>query len=81
MRRSGTTTRIIDRCVQELFTNGKTFVFEREDFSGKHTEAITDDTFERFKKRMKLEHSDVRYSFDVGTYSGIYCYKVQLNKQ
>lgn len=76
-RRIGTTTRKIDRWVQELFTNGKVFIYERDVF-GKTDWTQTAVSYQKFKNRMKLEHPEVfeKISECYGTFSGIDCVEV-----
>ncbi len=74
-RHSGATTRIIDRCVQELFTTGTTYVFE-----GRENKQMTREVFHKFKKRMESEHPHVSITHECGVFDRIYCYKVQIKK-
>ena len=39
-RKLGKTTRIVDRCIQEFFEKGETYVYERTD-SGENCENLT----------------------------------------
>lgn len=74
-RQSGVTTRIVDRCVQELFTSGTTYVFE-----GREDVQKTKEVFKKFLRRMRSEHSNIEYTSKCGVFDRIYCYKVQIKK-
>ncbi len=76
MRRSGNTTRIIDRCVQELFKNGITYLHE-----GRGTDAEASmrvELFYRFKRRIDIEHPSTRYKHKLVDQDGVTCYKVEI---
>ena len=73
-KRTGKTTRIIDRCIQELFTKGVTYVYD-----GRGTSTQKEQTkiaFEIFVKRLKVEHPKVQTFRTYGEFDGIRCYKV-----
>jgi len=71
-RRTGKSTRIVDRCVQEFFEKGITYVYEERD-----NQNMTDEVFDLFRQRMENEHFGVKYNSIVGTFDRIYCYKVE----
>lgn len=77
MRRSGKTTRIVDRCVQEYFTKGVTFIYdERGTNYQKHASMIALGIFNR---RMVNEHNlhiSVNYDAVYGEFDGVKCYKI-----
>lgn len=77
-KRIGKTTRIIDRCIQELFKKEKTFVFER--IHGLSNIQGTNDAFKKFQNRLWAEHPHVTIIFEVGYFDRIYCYKVEFAK-
>ena len=74
--KSGETTRLIDRCVQELFTNGVTYLYEKR--TGIPQMIQNRDAMDRFKKRMKSEHKNVKFSHKYGIFDNIKCFKIQL---
>lgn len=75
-RRTGKTTRIIDRCIQELFTKGFTFLYESRDCSDKDNL----DLRHSFDMRMKLEHIDSfkKMSGKYDIIDGIKCFKIWI---
>ncbi|MGH2666065.1 hypothetical protein [Flavobacterium sp.] len=73
--RSGKTTRIVDRCIQEFFTAGVTYVYEGRDEEIKKMR--NDYVFRIFCKRLESEHQGVKYNFIYGIFDGISCYKVE----
>lgn len=75
--KKGTTTRLVDRYIQELFNNGITYVYE-----GRNTEKageLTQYCMQIFVKRMNYEHSEVLYKYEYVFESGFYSYKITLN--
>ena len=74
--KSGETTRLIDRCVQELFTNGVTYLYEKR--TGIPQMIQNRDAMDRFKKRMKSEHTNVKFSHKYGIFDNSKCFKIQL---
>lgn len=74
MRRSGNTTRLVDRWVQEFFEKGITYIYEGR--GEKNEREITGSAFLKFKNRMKHEHPIEEYNFEYGEFSGIKCFKV-----
>ena len=74
-RKEGTTTRIIDRCIQEFFENGFTYIYEgRVNLEQAHKDAM-----ERFKMRMSSEHPHAKYTYEFGSFDNIRCYKVKAH--
>lgn len=73
MRKSGKTTRVIDRCIQELFSKGSTYVYENRT-SGHQNKEL----WNKFINRLELEHPKTGYKSTFGNYEGIVCYKVEL---
>lgn len=72
--KKGTTTRIIDRCIQQFFSNGFTFVYD-----GRGSETMrkqTDDAHSKFIARLDQEHPGTKYVSHFDNFSGIECYKV-----
>ena len=74
--KSGETTRLIDRCIQELFTNGVTYLYEKR--TGIPQMIQNRDAMDRFEKRMKSEHKNVKFSHKYGIFDNIKCFKIQL---
>ena len=73
-RRSGKTTRLINRCIDEFFEKGITYVYEGR---GEPTEKLqTKEAFYLFKKRMNSEHSNQKYKFEYGEFDKVNCFKV-----
>lgn len=73
MRRTGKTTRIIDRIIQELFKNKKAFIYEsRTDLS------INENLKKRVLQRLHVEHEYVQYSVYSVLDSGINCFVIEL---
>ncbi len=74
-RRSGKTTRIVDRCIQEFFTAGVTYVYEGR---GTETEKQqTEEVYSIFLNRLESEHRHAKYTKKYGIFDGISCYKVE----
>lgn len=76
--KNGQTTRIIDRCIQELFTNGFTFVYD-----GRGTETMKEQTStakEKLIARLENEHPKAQYISTYGNYFGIDCWKIETHK-
>lgn len=74
MRRSGNTSRLIDRCVQEFFKNGFTFIYE-----GRGTDkmwAMTVEAYHRFCSRMRMEHPREVFAVVQDFFDGIHCFKI-----
>lgn len=74
IRRSGQTTRLVDRWIQELFGKGITYIYEGR--GDKNQLVLNREALERFKKRMDSEHPNVYFDVKYGEFSGITCYKV-----
>ena len=74
--KSGETTRLIDRSIQELFTNGVTYLYEKR--TGIPQMIQNRDAMDRFKKRMKSEHKNIKFSYKYGIFDNIKCFKIQL---
>jgi|AntDeeMinimDraft_6_1070357.scaffolds.fasta_scaffold33594_1 hypothetical protein len=77
-RCSGTTTRIVDDCIQELFSNRITYIDEgngTEEASSMRTEL-----FYKFRRRMDIEHNHVNYTSKLITQDGITCFKVVIKE-
>lgn len=51
MRRSGQTTRIVDKCIQELFNKGQVFVLDHHDFGRSHEYCL-----KVLLRRISIEH-------------------------
>lgn len=77
MRATGKTTRIIDRCVQEFFKNGITYLFDERDTRNERIATMV--AFKTFVSRMELEHNlqaNTDYKFKYGEFDGVNCYKI-----
>lgn len=74
-RATGNTTRIVDRCVQELFNKGLTYVYEE-----RKDGPVNREVYDRFKRRMASEHPRKDYVAIIGTYDNIRCMRVELVK-
>jgi hypothetical protein len=73
--KKGNTTRIIDRCIQELFTKGITYVYDGRGTSTQDEQ--TETTFRLFIDRLEKEHPKAKYVSKYGEYDRIWCYKVE----
>ena len=51
VRMTGRSTRLVDKCIQDLFTNGVVIVFDHYDHSRAHR-----DLFDRVMRRLYSEH-------------------------
>lgn len=74
--KNGTTTRMIDRCVQEFFENKMTFIYD-----GRGTDTMklqTDDAHTIFVERIAREHPGTQHYSLYGDFDGITCYQVKL---
>ncbi len=76
LNKLGVTTRLIDRCVQELFNNEVTYLYEKRTGIPQMVENY--EALERFKKRMKSEHKHIKFSYKYGIFDNIKCFKIQL---
>ncbi len=75
--KTGNTTRIIDRCVQELFKKGFTYVYDGRGTSNQDEQ--TEITFRLFVDRLEREHPKAKYVSRYGEYDRIWCYKVEIH--
>lgn len=75
-KKSGKTTRLIDRFVQELFTNGVTNVYEERNKS-----KFDEELLEKFMNRIKLEHPNVKLRRTLKKDFGFYYCQVKLITQ
>jgi hypothetical protein len=73
--KKGNSTRIIDRCIQELFTKGITYVYDGRGTSTQDEQ--TEKTIRLFVERLKREHPKTKYVSKYGEYDHIWCYKVE----
>jgi hypothetical protein len=73
-RRTGKTTKLVDRWVQEFFEKGITYIYEGRDKENQMH--LNMEALERFKKRMASEHSNIDFDITTGNFSGITCFKV-----
>ena len=71
-RRSGKSTRIIDRCIQELFEKGKTSLYD-ETRLGFQTKQL----MHKFNSRMTLEHEGIKYSSILMKDDGLSYYSIE----
>lgn len=74
--KNGTTTRIVDRCVQEFFKNKMTYIYD-----GRGTDAQkrkTDDAHTIFIERIQREHPNTQHYSLYGEFDGITCWQVKL---
>lgn len=75
-KQTGKTTRIVDRCIQELFTNGICYIY---DGRGIETEkSDTQKAMEVFTSRMHHEHPHINFSTEFGEFDSIKCHKIVL---
>ena len=75
--KTGVTTRMIDRCIQELFINGFTYVYD-----GRGTSEMKDKTEKAYRTLITMlenEHPTARYVSAHGFYDGIECYKIETH--
>lgn len=72
-RRTGESTRIIDNCIQELFQNSETNIVD-----GQSIEAVIS-TFNRFRRRLELEHPNTKYTYKQTRFDNKLSYKVKLH--
>lgn len=75
-RRTGKTTRLIDRFVQEFFNKGLVYVYEgRLNDRNTHTELL-----HKLLDRLSLEHPNLKYIYKYGCYDGIWCFKLEMHE-
>jgi hypothetical protein len=68
-------TRTIDRCIQEYFTKGQTFVYESRDNADLNKALSL-----RFERRLSIEHSQELFTKEFKSHDGIPCHKyVRIN--
>lgn len=72
--KTGQTTRVIDRCIQELFNNKFTFLYDERNSEFNQN---TYNAFIKFCRRLHEEHN-CKINAEEGVYSGIWCYKITL---
>lgn len=75
-RASGKTTRLVDRWIQELFTNGKTFIYEGR--GEKTWFQQRSYAWRLFTKRMASEHENIVFEQNVLNKDGINCFEITL---
>lgn len=73
-KKSGVTTKIVDRCVQEFFTKGLTHLYE-----GRDDKRRNDEVFEIFIQRIQNEHRGIKYTYSYGIFDEIHCWKVEIH--
>jgi len=74
--KTGNTTRIVDRCVQEFFLRGTTYVYEGRNSPDR--DILTDKCYKLFEKRMQSEHPEVQYDVEHLYVDRILCYVVTI---
>lgn len=74
--KTGNTTRLVDRYIQELFNKRKTFIYEARNTESEYKK--TEHCFSVFKNRMILEHESISWKQEYIFVDGIWCYKVEL---
>ena len=74
--KSGETTRLINRTIEELFSN--VFTKKKKKKTGVPQMIQNRDAMDRFKKRMKSEHKNIKFSHKYGIFENIKCFKIQL---
>ena len=74
MRKSGKTTRLVDRWIQEFFEKGITYIYEGR--QNENQKLLNQEAINRFKRRMDSEHNDIDFKYEHGVFSGISCFKV-----
>lgn len=75
-KRTGESTRRLDRMVQEYFDNGFTFVYDTRITSG-HEDQFDHSFIEKFEARIRLEHPDQVLEKKTGYFNGIFSVYVQ----
>lgn len=70
----GNTTRIVDRCIQEFFSRGTTYVYEGR--NSPNREELTRKCNAVFTKRMLLEHPDIKFDSDYLCIDRVWCFKI-----
>jgi hypothetical protein len=75
--KTGKTTRIIDRCIQELFSKGITYVYDGRGSSTQKEQ--TEKAVSTFINRLETEHPKAKYASLYGEYDGIWCYKFETH--
>ena len=75
--KKGNTTRIIDRCIQELFSKGVTYIYDGRGTSSQKEQ--TEKALCIFVGRLEREHPKAKYVSKYGEYDGIRCYKFETH--
>jgi len=70
---TGESTRIVDRCIQEFFNNGVTYVYRGR---GKSFMRLHEKVCEIFDLRMNAEHPNVVYNMQFKEIDSIWCYVI-----
>ena len=70
----GSSTRIVDRCIQEYFKNGVTYVYRGR---GKKYMALHEKVFEIFNTRMGAEHTEECYEVSFKEVDAIWCFVIK----
>lgn len=74
-RRTGKTTRKVDRAIQDLFTNEYAYLYDGRSSNIKnHTEVL-----EVFKRRMLSEHNHINFNYRFANHDGVHCWKIELH--
>jgi len=76
MRRTGETTRKIDRFVQDLFTKGITYVYDIRGHDAEKDLAIR--ALNILKRRLQSEHHIKKLECIWGNWDGINCFRVTI---
>jgi len=69
----GTNTRIVDRCIQEYFTYGVTYIYRGRERKHRY---LTQRVFGIFDDRMEREHREELYQAIYCSVDDIWCFKV-----
>ena len=67
-RRTGKTTRVIDRVIQEFFNKGIAYIYEE-----RNNISSTNELRAKVIRRLELEHPNTKYTIKIDTINGIYC--------
>lgn len=76
MRRTGATTRKVDRFVQDLFTKGITYVYDERGYGVEKKLAIR--SLNILKRRLNSEHNIEKLECIWGNWDGVNCFRVTI---
>ena len=73
MSKTGKTTRIVDRAIQEFFEKGVAYIYDgRDKKENTHMGAMR-----IFLSRMETEHKNSKFTYEYACFDNVWCYKIE----